>query len=523
MAADASHDPGLAPPAQLGALPAPRPAVPEALTGAAVAVDVAVALGLTLRSLGWPLVHDAPLMHYIAARILDGAVPYRDIFDINFPGVYLAHVLALLVFGPGDLGFRLFDLALLGAVMAGLFVALRPYGTWAGTAAAALFWLYHLAGGEWRAGQRDLILCLPLAWMLAAGLRYVSSGRLWTLGTAGLLLGAAMWIKPDAALLLPALAAVALVRSVGTRGRALLILAAGFMAPSLAFVSWLTWVGGLAPLLDIVGGYLVPLYSRLGRVPLWTAIEAQHRGAQTLLGLAAWGGGGLLVLSRPRGSAGSADSADSDGRTTLLAAGLLYGALHFALQGKGWEYHLYPLALFTCALGGAGLATALASGSRLATGVLATVLLFLTLTLGVKGEESLGWTGMREKVEHAHALARLLAPYAARGGTIQVLDTTDGGIHALYLLGARQPTRFLYDFHFYHDPDHPYVRRLRAELIDGLSAHPPAVVVLFRHGWPSGDYDRLNAFPALRAWLETGYLLSGQTEDYRIYAARRGR
>jgi hypothetical protein len=29
---------------------------------------------LTIRSLQWPLVHDGPLLHYIAAQILDGAV-----------------------------------------------------------------------------------------------------------------------------------------------------------------------------------------------------------------------------------------------------------------------------------------------------------------------------------------------------------------------------------------------------------------------------------------------------------------
>ncbi|MBI4637470.1 MAG: hypothetical protein HY727_14075, partial [Candidatus Rokubacteria bacterium] len=41
---------------------------------------------LTWRSRSWPLVHDGPIMHYIAWRIAEGAVPYRDLFDMNFPG-----------------------------------------------------------------------------------------------------------------------------------------------------------------------------------------------------------------------------------------------------------------------------------------------------------------------------------------------------------------------------------------------------------------------------------------------------
>src|SRR5690348_1969435 len=67
-----------------------------------------------IASVGWPLIHDAPLMDYIAWRIASGAVPYRDIFDMNMPGTYLIHTVALRLFGNSDLGWRLFDLLWLG-------------------------------------------------------------------------------------------------------------------------------------------------------------------------------------------------------------------------------------------------------------------------------------------------------------------------------------------------------------------------------------------------------------------------
>jgi len=47
-------------------------------------------------SRGWPLIHDVPLMHYIAWLIEQGAVPYRDTFDMNLPGAYLLHLAVLL-------------------------------------------------------------------------------------------------------------------------------------------------------------------------------------------------------------------------------------------------------------------------------------------------------------------------------------------------------------------------------------------------------------------------------------------
>ncbi len=73
---------------------------------------------LAWRSLGWPLIHDAPIMHYIAWLMAQGAVPYRDAFDMNLPGVYLIHRAVLLIAGPGDLPWRVFDLAWLAATAA---------------------------------------------------------------------------------------------------------------------------------------------------------------------------------------------------------------------------------------------------------------------------------------------------------------------------------------------------------------------------------------------------------------------
>ena len=79
------------------------------------AASVALLAYLVWGSRGWPLIHDAPLMHYVAWLIEQGAVPYRDAFDMNFPGVYLLHLAVLRVGGAGDLAWRLFDLGWLAA------------------------------------------------------------------------------------------------------------------------------------------------------------------------------------------------------------------------------------------------------------------------------------------------------------------------------------------------------------------------------------------------------------------------
>ena len=111
----------------------------------------------------------------------------------------------------------------------------------------------------------------------------------------------------------------------------------------------------------------------------------------------------------------------------------------------------------------------------------------------------------------------------ATGGTVQVLDTTEGGIHALFRLRVWQPSRFLYDFHFHHDVGHPYVRRLRAELMGALQTRPPVAVVVFEQGWPAGGYERLAGFPELQRWLSEGYRLAEESDGYRLYVGRAGR
>lgn len=415
---------------------------------------------------------------------------------------YAVHLAVVGLLGPGDLAFRALDVAVLAATAAALGVALRPLGPWGGVAAGALFALYHVAGGPWLAGQRDLLVAAALAWVAAGVLRAVGAGGSWRalwLGGAALTLGTAVWLKPHAAVLVPPLAVVAWRRP--DRGRALALVGLGLALPAAA---------ALGAFADLVLGYLVPLYSRLGRTAVTSELVRRDYGAIVLAGLAAWALLGAITLGQGRRAPALA----------VLGGGVLYGALHFWGQGRGWQYHFYPLALFAAALGGAGLAAALRDRRRVLAAALAGILAVTGAALGAKGDRNRDPRWIREKIERVARVAEALRPVVAAGGTVQVLDTTEGGVHALLRAGARQPTRFLYDFPFHHDAGHPYVRALRAELVTGLRARPPGAVVLFANGWPHGGFERVEAFPELAAWLEAGYRLAEATEGYRLYLAR---
>ena len=149
----------------------------------------------------------------------------------------------------------------------------------------------------------------------------------------------------------------------------------------------------------------------------------------------------------------------------------------------------------------------------------------LVLVLGVKGAHALDAAWIAEKAHRVAALTadlrQLLPPRGGGPGpTVQVMDVTGGGIHALFELGLREPTRFLYDFHFFHDEGDPRIRALRAEFARALETGQPAAIVVFKDTWNRPGYDRLSDFPQVRRLLEDSYRLAVEGDGYRIYAKR---
>jgi dolichyl-phosphate-mannose-protein mannosyltransferase len=488
-----------------------------------LAASAGLALYLGWRSWGWPLIHDAPLMHYVAWLIAQGDVPYRDVLDINMPGVYLFHLGVLSVLGEGDLAWRLVDLGWLGATAAALWGFSRRMGDdLSGAGAALLFVLYHLSGGAWRAGQRDFLLALFL--VLAAW----GTARAWETGGAraplvwgGLAAGAGIMIKPQAVAFWIACLPVVLWGAKRT-GRSVLAAGALWTATGLAVpalvLGWLASRGGFGAFVVILTGYVLPLYSRLGRVSVWEGIRWHVYGWQLwtcLLALSVWGF--RRRVEAPHGI-----------RRVLAVLGACYGFGHFAVQGKGWEYHLYPLAVFLCALA----SVALAQGPRPATvsrwdpaprlsrALTLAVLVLAVVMLGAKGVDAADAPWIAGKERRVSALVRDLRPLLGPGATVQVMDVTEGGVHALLRLHLHEPTRFLYDLHFFHDEADPRIQALRSEFARGLVQGRPAAVVIFRDTWRRRGYERLDDLPEVARVLATDYRLAVEGDGYRIYAQR---
>ena len=174
--------------------------------------------------------------------------------------------------------------------------------------------------------------------------------------------------------------------------------------------------------------------------------------------------------------------------------------LHFLVQGKGWEYQLYPLALFLCALAPCGGGPARCDGrvaarprplgiSRRAVALAAWAL--LVIVLGARASTRASPTGSPTRPRGWPRSPAISARSCRPAPTVQVLDTTSGGIHALLRLGLRQPTRFIYDFHFFHDVGRPAHPRAPRGAGGGARDGPPG-----RGGGARGELARASATSA---------------------------
>jgi hypothetical protein len=485
---------------------------PGTLGGVIVVAGFGVlAVVLLVLSLPWPLIQDAPVMHYIAWRIGEGDVPYRDLYDINQPGVYVLHLALLRTLGAGDGAWRLFDIAWLAATAAVLALLARPWGGVAAAGAALGFAAYHVAGGAWQAGQRDYLMCVFLVAGALGVVRWLEQrGGAWSLGGAGLALGAAIGLKPYAVVFAGALGVIVVVAAV-RRGdvieaiRSLVAYVAGGLAVPVALGAWLALAGGLRAWVDVIFGYALPVYGHLGRSAPWLG----HRWLGWIpLGLAAVGALVAALVTRR-----------ADARHLVAAVGIAYGVVNYVGQAKGSEYHLYPLATFVFLLAFSALKPALTVGRAWLNATFTVVLAASLVLLTAKGLEASDAVWMWDKERRVRALVDDLSRGLAPGDTVQVLDVADGGLQALLRLHVRQPTRFLYDVFFFHEADRPVVRAIRAEFVAALEARPPRFIVLMR-GWPSGDYDRIRYFPALADLLARRYDIVVTREGHRLYARR---
>ncbi len=237
----------------IGALPR------GALTAVLVAASV---LFVALRAPYWsvPLERDEGEYAYVAQRMLQGEVPYRDAFDQKPPGVFLVYAAAFVAFGESIESIHGMMHLFSAATALVLWLLVRRL---AGDAASAFSVLaFAVMSTDSRivatAANTEIFMLLPLSLCMLALVRALEDGRArWWLACGAFALGAC-WIKQVAAVntvFVGLFAVGSLVRRrAGARRvlRAVALMLAGGAVVSLPLAAYFAWHGAWAEFVDAV-------------------------------------------------------------------------------------------------------------------------------------------------------------------------------------------------------------------------------------------------------------------------------
>ena len=477
-------------------------------------------------SLQWPIAHDEAPLFYEAFLMQNGHMPYRDFFDFQMPGSYLAYSLLGILSNFGALRIRILDLAILTAISTITYFAMRRFGKATALATIILFGLKYLQGGPSLSLQREYLILLFISLSIWIGVSDSLTFRKRLM--LGLLYGLAATLKPHAALgLLPFL----LFDIADLRQRRELSLQSltkqiifpvtlGFAIPVSLITLYLIITHSLFPLIDIILNY-VPLYTQInGEMAVTSSAE---RTAYLLNQLWRLGGSGLWLIP-----AGFSIYLNRNRQTYLLASLSAIYAIYPVLTGQFFPYHYIPF-IYTIILV-ASLSTnyqpSTTNHSPFTIHYLSPVILLLTILLTVKPSQTflrqLQGKDIAIAADRAAQISTYLEKNLEPGDQIQPLDWTGGTLLAMLENRAPIATSYVFDFYFYHHVSTPYIQSLRADFMNQLQESKPHFIIevtAIDKPWVSGE-DTTRDFPELRAFLTENYSVTMEREDYIIYERR---
>jgi len=476
-----------------------------------------------LRTIHWPLVGDASLMHYVAFLIDHGKVPYRDIGEINLPGAFVPDWLVIHTLGGTALAWRVYDLFLLTVVVLAMICITRPVAWLAGIWAGLVFALIHGRDGLAQVGQRDLTVATLLVCAVAALLRGTQRRGILAFWWFGLAVGAAATIKPVAIPFL--LLAVPLLWEMRQRKQRAISSAlagiAGFLLPVGAALGYLVQHGALVALLHSEAT-LARYHAGLGRRSLGFLL--QHSFSPILPLAAIWL---LLLMLALRGSGN--DKVVEAGlaikrRILWLAAAL--GLVGYIVQGKGYPYHRYTFIEFLLLIVAIDLDRMLRRRDWLRCAS-AVVLTAASVAFGAVSAWMAGnydWRSAEFQTTLRADLDRIAAHGGAAGlsGRVQCLDTVAGCVNVLYNMQLQQSSGLLYDEFLFHPAGAPAVDETRVSFLREMWVNPPAVFVVSAPLFPAvtNDYGKLDQWPEFALWLKENYILN--VERMPVHPVRQG-
>jgi 4-amino-4-deoxy-L-arabinose transferase-like glycosyltransferase len=304
--------------------------------------------------LGFDILNVDEAAHAVGSwELMDGGRLYVDFADHKPPLIYAYYALAQLLMGRDMLAVRLMTTLLVLPLTALAASAFYGHGR-RGAAAGLLYILYGAAflASEVQAVNGEVLMLCPAAWALVAVRSRERAARLAPSFAAGLLLGVAALVKPQAAFWAAAVALVVFRAAAGRRRWVLLAaLLSGVATPLLATVAWFAKAGTL----DAFLYWNVTHNLAYAANPIGPA-EVALRAARFLLP--------LVAVTAPLWWGAWRARHALEGHARLLVAGALAASLPAVFLGWRFFPHYFIQLYLPLALAAAPYAAALAAPPR---------------------------------------------------------------------------------------------------------------------------------------------------------------
>lgn len=474
---------------------------------------------------------DQAIFDYIGWLINEGALPYLDVAEQNFPGKMWLHAVSNVLFGNNYWSYRVFDFILLLPASYFMFRILRYTITprWA-LVIVPLYQAIYVTLGSWYSGTRDIVAAHFLIMAGAAYCQRLRGGSRAWLVFFGTCAAAAALIRPTYCLF-PLFATIPNTLSAIRSGqsRRLLQLLKDTAIGFLSFIVPLALVG----IAGILTGQLKEWYNLtiLYNLNVYSG-SADYlelfRSFASFLWLWKWyfgsGAIGAILWWRSRRAPDEWRVCMSIGATSFLSA---------LIQGKGFGYHfggMHPITVLFMAF------FIFSMGERIARSVHKRVVIASATVLGAVGAldlarqqahvlkpQSLYLMGVISRNqyfdEHGYAAIMEISEYIkATVPKDETVLVNCRSVHINYLSQRRSPTRFIT---LWALEDLPQTFELgqdwTTEFIEGISRNPPAIIITETDPARSNTQDHASVADHIRFLLASHYALELRTGDLLMY------
>jgi hypothetical protein len=441
----------------------------------------------------YPVHQEAAVLHYLAWMIdVQGAIPYKDVFETAFPGSLLFHLGIGYFFGYDDNAFRLVDVGWLAILMWVTWRIMRRIDPAVAWITALGFGSLYFKAGAAMTLQRDYVGILPVAlgMLLVLQNQWRASMRAALLGVC---YGIAASMKPHLVVGAPVMFWLLCCYIDKQKPLDLKHLATitalcvnGFIVGFGISILWLWYRGAMPAFIDMLFHYM-PLYLDLdGFVNTHQGWQAQLLGYLAVLLSFTLGWRSLVWLAIWQGFVSVRHQTEQKRLLiTLTILVVVYAAYPFPAN-KFYHYHWMPFKYFSMLLAGFLLLPALGKSGESLFRRLFCGLAYLFFIWGVaypppgQMKENIEvWlrNGYEKNTSAGDEIGHYLREHALEGDVVQPLDTGGQALRAMLQSRTVMATPYSTYQDLFHHFDDPFIVNMRQFFWQGLTSNRPRYII----------------------------------------------